>query len=53
VTRFVISFSKDMAPGPIRDISNFSIADPRSVRPVKGSLWTTPTRQIPLKSAVG
>src|SRR5262249_42931890 len=36
VKKFVITFSKDMAPGPIQDVSNYAIADPRSVRPVPG-----------------
>jgi len=52
VTGFVITFSKDMAPGPVQDVSNYAIADPRSVRPVKGLQWTIATRQIALKSAI-
>jgi hypothetical protein len=52
VKQFVITFSKDMAPGPVQDAGNYSIADPRSVRPVKGMEWTTATRQIALKSAI-
>jgi len=52
VTGFVITFSKDMAPGPIQDVDNYAIDDPRSIRPVKGKEWTVATRLIPLKSAV-
>jgi hypothetical protein len=51
VTGFVITFSKDMAPGPVHDVSNYAIADPRSVRPVPGKEWTTANHQIALKSA--
>jgi hypothetical protein len=52
VKKFVLTFNKDMAPGPIQDVSNYAIADPRSVRPVPGLEWTTARRQITLKSAV-
>jgi hypothetical protein len=52
VTGFVITFSKPMAPGPVQDVNNYGIDDPRSTRPIKRSDWALPTRQIALKSAV-
>jgi hypothetical protein len=52
VTGFVITFSKDMAPGPIQNVNNYAIGDPGSIRPVKGKEWAVTTRMIALKSAV-
>jgi hypothetical protein len=52
VTGFVITFSKPMAPGPVQDVNNYGIDDPRSTRRIKRSDWAFPTRQIALKSAV-
>jgi hypothetical protein len=51
VTGFVITFSKDMAPGPVQDVSNYEITDPRSIRPIKGADMTIAPREIRLKSA--
>ena len=52
VTGFVITFSKDMSPGPLDDVSNYAIADPKSLRPAKGGDAVVATRFINLKSAV-
>ncbi len=52
VTGFVITFSKDMAPGPLQDVNNYAIADPNSLRAAKGGAAVVATRFIKLKSAV-
>jgi hypothetical protein len=52
VTGFVITFSKDMAPGPVQDVKNYAVEDPRSIRAVKAAQLATATRLISLKSAV-
>jgi hypothetical protein len=52
VTGFVITFSKDMAPGPVQDVNNYAIEDPRSMHVVQSAEWVTATRLLPIKSAV-
>jgi len=52
ITGLVITFSKDMAAGPVQDVNNYAIDDPRSLRPVKGAEAVIATRLIKLKSAV-
>jgi hypothetical protein len=51
VTGFVLTFSKDMAPGPVQDVSNYAVENPRSYRLVRGKQWLT-SRTVPLSSAV-
>jgi hypothetical protein len=51
VTAFVITFSKAMAPGPIQNVNDYAIEDPRSIRPIRGAEWSVATRLLPLKSA--
>jgi hypothetical protein len=50
VTAFVITFSKDMIPGPANDVNNYAVLDPRSMKGRQGYKFAT--RTIPLKSAV-
>jgi Calx-beta domain len=52
ITAFVITFSKDMAPGPIQDVNNYAIGNPRTLRYVKSAQWVTTTQVLPLRSAV-
>ena len=51
ITGFVLTFSKDMAPGPVQDVSNYSVVNPRGYRRVKGKDWVT-SATVPLSSAV-
>lgn len=52
VQSFVLKFSEAMAAGPVQDIRNYQLDDPKSLRTVAGSNWTLPTREIALKKAV-
>jgi hypothetical protein len=52
ITGFVITFSKPMAPGPVSDVSNYAIDDPRSMKMNKRIHQQYASRTIPLKSAV-
>jgi hypothetical protein len=52
ITAFVITFSKDMAPGPVQDVNNYAIGNPRKLRYVKSAEWVTTTQVLPLRSAV-
>ena len=51
VTGFVITFSKDMAPGPVQDVNNYAVANPRSFRVLRGLDYAYYAQTIPLKSA--
>jgi hypothetical protein len=52
VTGFVITFSKDMAPGPVQDVNNYAIEDPRSMHIAQSAQWAIATRLLPIQSAV-
>jgi hypothetical protein len=52
VTGFVITFSKDMATGPVQDVNNYVVDSPRSLLPAKVPGLTTASREVRLKSAV-
>ncbi len=52
VTGFVITFSKEMAVGPIQDVQNYAIEDPRSIRILPRIQSTIDTHYLPIKSAV-
>jgi hypothetical protein len=51
VTGFVITFSKDMARGPVHNVNNYEVDDPRSVLPFKRADLANPPREVPLNSA--
>jgi hypothetical protein len=51
ITGFVLTFSKDMAPGPVQDVNNYAVENPHSFHLVKHKQWLTSTT-LPLSSAV-
>jgi hypothetical protein len=52
VTGFVITFSKEMAPGPVQDVENYAIEDPRSIRVLPRIQSMIDTHYLSIKSAV-
>ena len=52
VTGFVITFSKDMAPGPVQDVNNYAIGNPHTIHIVRSAQWAITTHTLTLKSAV-
>ena len=52
ITGFVITFSKAMAPGPVSNVSNYAIDDPRSMKTSEVLDEHYASRTIRLKSAV-
>jgi hypothetical protein len=52
VTAFVITFSKDMAPGTVQDVNNYAIGNPHTLHIVISAQWAITTRTLTIKSAV-
>jgi hypothetical protein len=52
VTGFTITFSKDMAPGPVQDVGNYVIVAPTSLRTMVRMKTFIAPQEIPLASAV-
>lgn len=52
ITGFVLTFSKPMDPGPVSDVSNYAIDDPRSMKMSRRSHQQYASRTIRLKSAI-
>ena len=51
ISGFVLTFSKDMAPGPVQDVSNYAVVNPHSYRFVNHKQWVS-SATVPLSSAV-